>query len=401
MGPKRSFRRNQQITSSEELERALIRLAKISDERKNSSSSGIEKYSAIIANLSQLLMLVAVVLGYFYTVLPVFQKEKLTEDLARLEIEKSRWEQEIESYARNIQRTQAELSLLESDKHELENSLTQIRSEKEQAERTLEQLAGQEKVSKEKLKTTAVALADAENQLYEQQRLRLLSKTPVSMEFIFLLNNTGNIFSIFERNSASTVADGLTAAFIQPIEFVDKKLDELKEQANSVSSDIYRNVQLRLIDEFKVGIQRNASVLQCPEPNFQSWEAEFGSALALGDEMVEGCIDFHFKVRGEEEGWSEREISSLQGSEFWNEQRRAYSRSCSISIDHKISKLYRERWMYVNEPCKERLRMMSSIALEPESTLGLMPFRDMSPPSESYVRSEVQATIDGWYKRTD
>lgn len=401
MGPKRSFRRNHKLSSNEDLEKALIRLAKISDERKSSCSSGFEKYSAVIANFSQVLMLVVVVWGYFYTVLPVFQKEKLTEDLARLEIEKSRWEQEIESYARNIQRTQAELSLLESDKYKLENSLTRIRSEKEQSERELEQLASREQISREKLKTTADALADAENQLYKQQRLRLLGKTPISMEFVFLLNDTRNIFSIFERDSASTVADGLTSAFIQPIEFVDKKLNELQEQANSVSSEIYRNVQLRLIDEFKAGIQRNASVLQCPEPNFQSWEAEFGGALALGDEMVEGCIDFHFKVRAEKEGWSQREILSLQNSDFWGEQRRSYSRSCSIAIDHKISKLYRERWMYVNEPCEERLIGMSSIALEPESILSLTPFRDMSPPSESYVRSEVQASIDGWYKPTN
>jgi hypothetical protein len=398
MGPKRNFRRNQKISSNEDLEKALIRLAKISDERKNSASSRFEKYSAIIANFSQFLMLVVVVLGYFYTVLPVFQKEKLTEDLARLEIEKSRWEQEFESYARNIQRTQAELSLLESNKYELENALTQIRSEKRQAERALEQLSDQEKISREKLKTTADALADAENQLYEQQRLRLLGKTPVSMEFVFLINNTSNLFSIFERNSASTLADGLTAAFIQPIEFVDKKLDELKKQANSVSSEIYRNVQLRLIDEFKRGIQRNASVLQCPEPDFQSWEAEFGSALALGDEMVEGCIDFHFKVRGEEEGWSQREISLLKDSEFWSEQRRTYSHSCSVAIDYKISTLYREHWSHINEPCRERLQELSSIALEPESKLRLPPFRDMSPPAKSYVKSQIKASIDGWYE---
>ncbi|MDQ2045861.1 hypothetical protein NRL14_19340 [Pseudoalteromonas sp. 20-92] len=379
----------------------MSRLAKILDERKNSSSSGFEKYSAIIANFSQVLMLVVVVWGYLYTVLPVFQKEKLTEDLARLEIEKSRWEQEIENYAKNIQRNQAELSLLESDKYELENSLTRIRSEKEQGERELELLAGREKISREKLKTTADALADAENQLYEQQRLRLLGKTPISIEFVFLLNKARNTFSIFERDSASTVADGLASAFIQPIEFVDKKLDKLQEQANSVSSEIYRNVQLRLIDEFKAGIQRNASVLQCPEPNFQSWEAEFGGALSLGNEMVESCIDFHFKVRAEEEDWSQREISSLQSSEFWNEQRGIYSRSCSIAIDYKIRDLYRKRWIHVNKPCEERLREMSSIALEPEPILSLTPFRDMSPPSESYIRSEVQALIDGWDKRTN
>ncbi|MBZ0334402.1 hypothetical protein [Marinobacter sp. AL4B] len=398
MALKRNFRRNQPISSNEDLEKALTQIAKTASEGKNSSSSSFEKFSTIFANLSQVLMLAVVLWGYFYTVVPVFQKEKLTEDLARLKIEKSRWEQEIDSYANKIQRTQEELSSLESDRDELENELIRIRSEKQQTEKALEQLAIREQTSREKLKTTAEALADAEDQLYEQQRRRLLGKIPLSMEFVFLVNNTGNVFSIFKRDSVNAVADELKAAFIQPIRFVEKKLDELKEQANSASSEIYRNVQLRLLDEFKTGIQENASVLQCPEPNFQSWEAEFGRALTMGDEMVERCIDFHFKVRGEKEDWSQREISSLKSSDFWGEQRRIYSHSCSVAIDYKISELYRERWSHVNEPCEERLRRISSIALVPESTLSLTPFRDMSPPSESYVRSQVQASIDGWYK---
>lgn len=394
MAPKRNFRRNQPISSNEDLEMALTRIVKAASESKNSSSSRFEKISTIFANLSQVLMLAVVVWGYFYTVVPVFQKEKLTEDLARLKIEKSRWEQNIDSYADKIQRTQADLLALESDRHELENELIRIRSEKQQTEKALEQLALRAQTSRKKLKTTAEALADAEDQLYELQRRRLLGEIPLSMEFVFLINNTGNVFSIFERDSLNAVADELKAAFIQPIGFVDKKLKDLRKQANSVSSEMYRNVQLRLIDELKTGIQENASVLQCPEPNFQSWEAEFGRALTVGDDMVELCIDAHFKDRGEKEDWSERIISSLKSSDFWSEQRRIYSHSCSVAIDQKISELYRERWSHVNEPCEERLRRIGSIALVPESTLSLTPFRDMSPPSESYVRSQVQALVD-------
>ncbi len=401
MASKRNFRRNQPISSSEDLEKALIRIAETASEGKNRSSSSFEKFTTIFASLSQVLMLAVVVWGYFYTVVPVFQKEKLTEDLARLKIEKSRWDQEIDSYANKIQRTQEELSSLESDRHELENELIRIRSDKQQTEKTLEQLVIREQTSREKLKTTAEALADAEGQLYEQQRRRLLGEIPISMEFVFLVNNTGNLFSIFERDSAKAVADRLKAAFVQPIGFVDNKLNELKEQANSASSKIYQNVQLRLIDEFKIGIQESASVLQCPEPNFQSWQAEYGRALTTGDEMVERCIDFHFKDRAEKEDWSQREISALKSSDFWSKQRRIYSSSCSVAIDYKISELYRERWSHVNEPCEERLSRISSIALVPESTLNLTPFRDMSPPSESYIRSQVQALIDGWYKPTN
>lgn len=397
MASNKSFRRNKPVFSDELLKEDLNRFSReVRD--KSKTSSRLERSSAIFANLSQVLTLVVIVWGYFYTVVPVFQKEKLTEDLARLKIEESRWKNEIERYKRNIYMTQGELSLLESEKNELESALDRIGSEKEQAEKSLERLSNREQRSKKKLQATSDALAEAERQLYEQQRMRLLGKTPVTMERIYLINNAGKDFNIFDRGSVSQVADRLSAAFVRPAEFVDKKIQNLEEQANAVSSKIYRDINLRLIDEFKEGIRRNASVLQCPEPNFEYWESEFEAALALGDEMVEDCIEFHFQVRAKKRDWSRGERASLKKSKYWDDHRRAYSGSCSLAIDYELSNIYRERWSHVNEPCEERLRKVSSIALESQSVLKLMPFRDMSPPSLSYVKSQVQASIDGWYK---
>lgn len=401
MAPKRNFRRNRLISLDKDLDDVLVCVTKAQDGRNSSVSSSMGKYAAIAASFSQVLMLVVVVWGYFYTVVPVFQKEKLTEDLARIEIEKYRLQQEMENYTRDIQINKKKISYLESEKHELETAMYRIRSEKQESEKTLEKLDNREKMFRKNLKLTTDALSEAEKQLYDQQRLRLLGKTPIPAEIIFIFNKLENVFGIFERSSQNAVADKLIDSFIQPIEFVDYKIEELRKQAASESSKVYRNVQLRLIGEYKEGINKNASILQCPEPNFQSWQFEFGRALAIGDEMVEECIGYHFQYQGEQNGWSPREISSPKDSMFWREQREIYHRSCLVVIEHKIGELYRERWGYINEPCKERLKNISSIALEPESTLRLLPFRDMSPPSESYVRSQIQSLIDGWRKATN
>lgn len=401
MAFKRRIRKEKAITSKDNLEDLLINVIQKSTKTKEHPPSCATKYSAIAANFSQVAMLAIVIWGYFYTVLPVFQKEKLTEDLARLEIEKSSWQEKLDSYARNIEESKINLSKLATESKGLEDRLNSIKYEKEQAEKALESLTNKEQTSREQLADTAKALREAENQLYEQQRLTLLGKTPIPIESIFLINKSRDTFNIFERDASQAVAEKLHDTFVQPITFVDKKLEELTTQANLASSKIYRNVQLRLIDEYRKGIQSSAPILQCPEPNFESWQAEFSRALALGDSMVEGCVDYHFKARERKEGWSSREVAELKNSDFWEKQRKIFAHSCSITIDYKVSELYRERWTHISDPCKERLHKMSSIALENGAALNLTPFRDTAPPTESHIKAQIQAAIDGWYKSPD
>ncbi|MFM5549503.1 hypothetical protein ACET8J_03915 [Aeromonas veronii] len=398
---KRRIRKGKATTSKDDLEDRLINVLQKSTKTKEPPPSCATKYSTIAANCSQVAMLAIVIWGYFYTVLPVFQKEKLTEDLARLEIERSSWQEKLDSYARDIEESKINLSKLATESKGLEDRLNSIKYEKEQAEKALEILANKEQTSREQLADTAKALREAENQLYEQQRLTLLGKTPIPIESIFLINKSRDTFNIFGRDAQQAVAEKLHDTFVQPITFVDKKLEELTTQANSASSKIYRNVQLRLIEEYRKGIQSSAPMLQCPEPNFESWQAEFSRALALGDSMVDGCVDYHFKAREKKEGWSSREVAELKNSDFWEKQRKIFAHSCSITIDYKVSELYRERWTHISDPCEERLHKMSSIALEDGAALNLTPFRDTAPPTESHIKAQIQATIDGWYKSPD
>lgn len=59
-------------------------------------------YTAVIANLSQVLMLIVVVVGYIFTVRPVFQKEVVSEDLARLQIEQRKLQQQMDKQTESL-----------------------------------------------------------------------------------------------------------------------------------------------------------------------------------------------------------------------------------------------------------------------------------------------------------
>lgn len=54
------------------------------------STSKIDIYLSRVGNLTQVGVLALAIFGYFYTVVPVFQNQKLQEDNAKLEIEKSK-----------------------------------------------------------------------------------------------------------------------------------------------------------------------------------------------------------------------------------------------------------------------------------------------------------------------
>jgi len=85
------------------------------------------------SNVSQPLLLCLAVFGYLYTVLPVYQKELLSEQIAAREIELTR-------VLRAIDATGPTIQLLESERAALETQLLSLQTQRAEAERHVELL---------------------------------------------------------------------------------------------------------------------------------------------------------------------------------------------------------------------------------------------------------------------
>lgn len=85
------------------------------------------------SSLSQPLLLCLAVFGYFYTVLPVYQKELLSEQIAAREIELTRVQRAIDATGPTIKH-------LESERATLETQLQSLQTQRAAAERHVEQL---------------------------------------------------------------------------------------------------------------------------------------------------------------------------------------------------------------------------------------------------------------------
>lgn len=95
--------------------------------------SPMDAWLTRLSSASQPLLLCLAVFGYFYTVVPVYQKELLSEQIAAKEIELTRLQRAIDATAPTMKR-------LEGERAALERQLQALKAQKDAAERTIAEL---------------------------------------------------------------------------------------------------------------------------------------------------------------------------------------------------------------------------------------------------------------------
>ena len=85
------------------------------------SSFDLQKVSSIVANFCQLGLLVLAVFGYFYTVRPVYQNQKLNEENAKLLTENEKIKNDTIVLQQQIQPLSEKIQILQQKNTSLEN----------------------------------------------------------------------------------------------------------------------------------------------------------------------------------------------------------------------------------------------------------------------------------------
>ncbi len=296
------------------------------------TSPDLEKVIKILANVSQILMLIVVAWGYFYTVVPVFQKEKISEELAKLEIEKSKWQEQVEKYKQEISNSKQEIEELNKIKNELSSNLSNLRTESDSMSKKLNY---------------------AEEQLYGQQIAYLNGKS-----YMAYMNKLG---SRFNDKSKIYTAEKLKSDFIQPLNVTKIIVKEIEDSIPKETNGFNKKIKVRLLSDYKKGLENNYKALLCPEPDYKAWENGYNNSLFIANSMC--------KNRG------------------------TYDSSCNASAKYKIELLYIDKWHKAYEPCKQRLLNLNHIILEKKSVEQLLPYGDLLPPSSDEIRSTIGEAI--------
>ena len=359
------------------------------------SNDSVVRWSGVVASWSQIVMLIVVVFGYIYTVRPVFQKELISEDLARLQIEKNKWEGEIsgqkielEKRVNKIAEMDVELALLSKAKKNLEQS--QLQAEKE-----LNLALKKSKEAQKKLSASNAAYTDSVQRLVQLRKSEVTGSGKVSEPIRNVINKT---FSgeIFIADKKLQIADGLKSTYLDPLKAVELQLSELERGVLSASPGAASVVEKQLLSEYKAGLSLREKYLLCPVPDFNSWQDSFVKALSKIDSNIQYCEDMRFENLRAEQGWSKKELENFRGGKQGDEYQASYAVACKTYLPMAVTKYFTEAWNKFEEPCVVRYVSVGDIVLGGKSVELLPPVMPFIPPSVSEVDSAIKGFIDRW-----
>lgn len=347
-----------------------------------------EKLGLFFANWSQVAMLLVVIYGYIYTVLPVVQKEQISEQLAELELEKKSWDKQLNEATHKIDQKNIELKKLIDSKRQLLLDIEELSQEKEKSRSNLDEIKSEYNQTHIELVKTKASLNVATSDLLELHKETLLGKARLPDNFILILNNTGSSYDIFHFENETSIKEKLEKTYLSPLEYANENLAKLYGSYKSAKG-INQAAKYKLYSQYKNGIEKHKMNLICPTPNFAAWEAAFIETKSIKSSLVMSCINNAFSKRINDEKWSKNQVAELKDSEFWPKQEKVYKNMCAFEIQYKIEDLFRNEWEKTYAPCEERLLKTNNIILDDFDPSKIKPFTDISPPSNQFITHSI------------
>lgn len=349
--------------------------------------SAHEKWGAIFANWSQVAMLLIVLFGYIYTVLPVVQKEQIAEQLAALEIEKKNWDKKFNDTRSKIDEKNIELQKLQQSKKLLLKDITTLNLEKNKITETLHYTRSEFTRISTELKKAKTNINSATNALLVQNKQSLLGNITINENILPIIDNSWGIHESFTYHNQQTNIK-LKESYPLPLKYANKILTRLYDSYNQANG-IDRSAKYKLYNQYKSGIAKHQNSLTCPTPNFEAWEASFSEARHLISSLIPSCIEDEFEKTINKEIRSSDKVLDLEKTQLWTQQEKTFKSLCELRLEFRVGDVFRNEWEKMAAPCEERLLKVSNIVLGESDPAKLRPFTDFSPPSNEFINHKL------------
>lgn len=360
------------------------------------SSSRLEKalsYTEIVTNVSQVLMLVVVVYGYIYTVRPVFQKELVSEDLARLQIEQRKLQQQMDTQTKTLAAGEARNKELADQRSAIEAQVATLNQKVVEAEKSALDATRRAGKAIAEAKTAESALSALQTQHYGLKLQSLLGDLALPSSVVQTLNRSGSTYTlkVFEEAEANSIAQKLQSLELQPLDLAKTTLSQLKAEATKQARAPSAAVDALLARNYQEGLAKHAKELTCPTPAYADWQSAFQSAMQASEGNIQSCVSEYWAERTTQEGWTPSDVRSLQKSDFWKEQDRSYRVSCKVSYSYILHTAFRDAWEKADEPCDERRKLVNEIVMDAPIESKLKPMTVAAPPTTQDITQLFQS----------
>ncbi|MBD8254408.1 hypothetical protein IFT96_03415 [Pseudomonas fluorescens] len=348
---------------------------------------------SIAASLAQVVMVVVVVVGYVFTVRPVFQKEVVSEDLARLQLEQRAWARQIEDQKQQLRVGEQKNAVLEEERVELVTSLAGLKQEHETSITQAKEASKQARAAIVRAAMLDKSYKEALARQVTFRRAELTGSGKIASPWVKVMKRpyVGDFFS-YEKGSE--VSASLKKINLQPIIAAENVLSELKAGLESATSASSKIVESELVQAYEKGLKKNASLLVCPTPNYDAWQSSFLMAMDRVDHFREECVDSLFRKQAVAQKWSPEVADEIKKSKEWKSTLKQFDSMCLITLRYSASKLFVDAWGKSDEPCKSRYMSASAIVLDEERNLSQVP--EFIPPNVSVIDEDLSSKIKNW-----
>jgi hypothetical protein len=334
------------------------------DETQRPKSDFREKvaaWPAWISAIAQVLTVALLTFGYFYTVVPTYQRDRLAQEVDRLtaarELQQREADQAKNSAAdarRRLDETrtlQEQLSLqvgdLVAEKATLEDRLVALRH-------TNEELTDSVRASR--------SLAAKAMEVSEKAQVRVFQDSIGLATLRFRLNASRNV-PVFSRDRASAK------------DFEDQWQDLSLEYPAQLAGVLERSSSLpvestlrtRLSREMMDRLKSLGDIAKCHVPPFESWARSAASAYLLQDEQHKrerkACGDERYQHWIKINDWSDKDLESLSREDWWKEMAAEQSSCGQWHVWDKASFLIEREWNNAVLACSLHLHDVNSFVV--------------------------------------
>ena len=336
------------------------------------NDAGKMHWSALIANLSQVAMLLLVTFGYFYTVRPVDRLGLLEEKTAKLELEAS-------DSAKEIAESRGKLQSLAAARDGLASTNAALRREQAKLETSVSQLGSSATALRADLINAETSTSLQRSQIRDGQRTLLLQIASFRWWRDTINDQVrGSIF--YKADEGDTLAKWAAEPTPpQPADRVIAVIDEELSGGTFFGLPEPHDISRSLLLELRAGVDGARDRLACPSVDRRQWVKGWETAKAAYDHSLPECTDWLMKRTAAREGWTPAELEAYLRSASGKRDMTSSRISCETSAGLHQKMQFVRAWDALQKPCTDRLMYADNVGLGSHDALA--PFPDLSPPT--------------------
>ena len=295
----------------------------------------LDKILHRLANISQPALLALGIFGYFYTVVPVFQKERLEEQAAKLELEKASAEQQLSDLLARQMAVKDDIRRL------------QLERDKERARNlklAYEIVIAHEREASAQQKSAAIE-AQMQSQLktLDAARWELAILDFSSAYYFYRIRAATSEFNNDREKNAGSFISTAERAWPDPLENLLAAVESAKakgDNRNDIPPSYFANLRELILAKNQL--------LQCARPDFENMRRSHISDInALNPNIEAELEDYITKIRSDYE-------AKHQKVEITDEFRSRSRRSIRIGKEYEVDRRYRDKLSGLQKECDQK-----------------------------------------------